>query len=1307
MEFFIERLMLSLNREPSVRLWAGQGHGIPNKKGIFIMKIRAVVWAVFFLTICHLKAQIQNVQVVGTTATQAVLSYTAPSASPCQVEVGTDSSYAPLVNDVQPALFPGSNLDNRDGSVTIGLYREYVVGRRTAEVAADGKRYSRALQADTEHFFRITCGTVTATGSFHTSNIPLGQAFNDPLPVDPSHPGQYAWPTLSATDRTQSIIDPQTGLLIKRLSIVGDRYNIRNDAFKNALDPTSTWQNPSNVLADDSDAATVSGSQQPLFVNVPISTTNGAWPHGDNHSTNLSGLDWVKIPVLNAWYGSGSGADLIVQIALTVDGVTPATNWIDQTLAVCTSGCANGNRYEIGDTTPVLAAWTGGLPPTFDGTDVVQRTGKVNTSDTTVTRVSGSDFDLHWGAGSTITINGVPYTIAGLTNKDSITLTTSAGTQNGVAYSASNFGILVRKNTASADTLSVQYAGFSWERSDFPSWDPSGDEEVYVNCSNAQVSGPGGEMGFHCIVGGTLYWIGDTSGTANRIGPVRFPARSGTDGWNAFMANVRGVFWDKTEGNSLYTSTTDTAGNTIIIKAAYNGDNSDIGNWQYNAYNATGTNLVECGTAPCWTLTNITPASTGMSLSQLLGAFSPDYASWAQSGQIVITDFSADNFTLQSKIKSAPSNDYNCFWAIYSPTAQNIVAAIPSWKYWPNRWASCHGPVNLNDPSYYKVSGEGYTSARWSGSNANGQGPYRALVTSGAIPAEGQACPAVSDYRVPSPPAPGSLNCLQITLDGAPCDPTPGPDEPADGGAHCGNPAEFYLQDLAPGDYGCIVNDPTSRTNSANLSGCNNYYEQSAGDPDGAEFFRVLAVSGNTITLQRGWYGPSHTVPWLAKNAGASWVTIPSTCNFDFPYACTNAHAYWNFGADPLGKNGMTVVDVGNKGGGHSVQRPGLQVGSVSSLCPGLDGLANGCYNVRRAPFPDIFAAPNYTISNNPSFNGRTGEGQPNNVDSHPSYSQYPLASGQELAWFTDARPFLGDNFLTGTSSNPAQLISGTLYKLSDSQLPRFRPRQMPTLAACGANPLLNISGPSSSITDGAADNYKYCVANAAGECTPSSAQGDVYVNCPYISTPYCPYMGVGILNADLRGICIADNGGRTQGLTQVGFATADPLGNYSRVLTHALSRYFWIDQFWNAKTTPDGKWLLFRTPWADGVRGQAFVAKIPPYPPADTVNRTDFQLIPIGVAPPTTLAVDNAVVEFGYNSNFFCTSRKDPCVRGNQGGTVYAFASENPAGMPCTTGCTISIPAISQRVLYYSVIYRDAQNNILLQSGPGVVTVP
>jgi len=78
-------------------------------------------------------AQISNLSVTGVTNTQAVLRYTAPDTTACTMEVSTSPTYLPLVHDVDPAIFPGSNLDTRAGSVSGTVTRTFVVGTRDAE----------------------------------------------------------------------------------------------------------------------------------------------------------------------------------------------------------------------------------------------------------------------------------------------------------------------------------------------------------------------------------------------------------------------------------------------------------------------------------------------------------------------------------------------------------------------------------------------------------------------------------------------------------------------------------------------------------------------------------------------------------------------------------------------------------------------------------------------------------------------------------------------------------------------------------------------------------------------------------------------------------------------------------------------------------------------------------------------------------------------------------------------------------------------------------------------------------------------
>jgi len=147
---------------------------------------------------------VSAITVVGKSATQAVLSYTAPDNNACRIEVSENAGYNPLVHDVDPALFAGADSDQRPGSVVSGTKRTVVVGKRVSETALNNKIYSRALQARTQHYARITCGSSVSAITFTTSTIPFGTTYMDLPPVKS--------PTL---DPAVPMVDEQTGALVK------------------------------------------------------------------------------------------------------------------------------------------------------------------------------------------------------------------------------------------------------------------------------------------------------------------------------------------------------------------------------------------------------------------------------------------------------------------------------------------------------------------------------------------------------------------------------------------------------------------------------------------------------------------------------------------------------------------------------------------------------------------------------------------------------------------------------------------------------------------------------------------------------------------------------------------------------------------------------------------------------------------------------------------------------------------------------------------------------------------------------------
>ena len=235
----------------------------------------------FLIPLLAADAAVQNVTVTEFSATQAIIKYQAPDQSPCTVEISENPTFIPAVNDVDPAKFGSASSDLRAGSINAGGERFFVAGKRAAEIRLDGVRYSRALQADTIYYYRITCAGPgnLRTGTFKTSNIPFGNTYAEAEPGDRNRPGTLAQPHISLSDRNERVIDAQTGLLLKRLSAASDTF-VPIDGAPFTVARGSDWQNLSNLAASDGNVATISASTAPLFLGIKTNTAGQA-PYTD------------------------------------------------------------------------------------------------------------------------------------------------------------------------------------------------------------------------------------------------------------------------------------------------------------------------------------------------------------------------------------------------------------------------------------------------------------------------------------------------------------------------------------------------------------------------------------------------------------------------------------------------------------------------------------------------------------------------------------------------------------------------------------------------------------------------------------------------------------------------------------------------------------------------------------------------------------------------------------------------------------------------------------------------------------------
>ena len=530
-----------------------------------------------------------------------------------------------------------------------------------------------------------------------------------------------------------------------------------------------------------------------------------------------------------------------------------------------------------------------------------------------------------------------------------------------------------------------------------------------------------------------------------------------------------------------------------------------------HAVNTPGRLLPDCGfnggVQPCVQFTIMQPNKSD-SIPYFAPAFSPAYrASGYQANYWILVGISSDG-ELVVNTREAGGQDTKGWTFVFTlgdrtptgagPNSFRPIAVASSYRTPPGSWCTIHRMV-LPD-------------AGWVGMNANDFGikgaaaSYAMRLTATAmnantnVPGGLNACPA-------NPLGVTGLNCTAIAVSGEP--------------ANVGDGS--VLQASQVGDV--IVAD--------------------------SEYMRIVSKASSTsLVVQRAYI---LSAPAAHSVGAALYMSCGSRNRFN------TATTLWNYRADPYGtnSNGASMIFDPNLPGGHSWNSHYVSIASgsgpwdpnISDLCPASVLTASGgCYIVRLGDLSSVVSAPMMAVAEDPPFAGVVANGVPNQVDSHPGYCAQ--------TWCFDSRPLNGGTTLmVGSPGSPFVNITGQLWKFAGAQTILHR-KILNTAAYAGDFPLVDVSGPGSAIPADSTGSYEYCYALAAGECYSGSAAGDVYLNAPYVSYPYCHDPGVAVYPEHTNSLCVGDLSAYTANLVQVGVASQDIFGSLSRRLGADYARW-------------------------------------------------------------------------------------------------------------------------------------------------------
>jgi hypothetical protein len=1211
-----------------------------------------------------------------------------------------------LVPDVDTALYSGSNLDTRTGTVTAFKNRIFVLGAHSAPISADGlTRYSRALQIDSRHHLTITCGASTLDAEFYTQNIAGGNTYNIGPTTDPANPGQYEYPTIQWSNTAQQLNDPVTGVRMRR-GTQPSGIASSTTTFNAAFDIAAAWTNPTGPLTSGGGAATftspcASGSSPtcPLYVGPGNSFQLDTLSGGNYANDGGSSLDWMQVTLNGAFLtSSATGDDAKEELCLTADGVTCAigskTNEVTLTTSPANTTVGTQNLMDVWQT----AGWT----PPVNKVDASFASGTANYTLATktlivpsvTTALSGAKaFNLKWGFNSRITVAGTVYLIDHMVDTQTLVLQSGPGSNlTGASWSANNFGVLIWKKTATANTVNLGQVTFTYGSSTYSNLT----DQPIRPCSDV-ASTVNGVQGYLCVIGSqanntAIYWI---SADGTIVNPLGNPTTNGGRSDQPYVTTLTIASnklqpWSPTDPDTWYFFYPSAYNFAFTLSQALTIQTGPI------AFTApTGmapqigalapivlcpTSLGSCpqsqemvGTVTAY---NSTTGAMSAQIYQIRGSGSSSSWSVKFGRPVIIKATYSGDHTHGTPSQTIPECSYPghtnpppCVtYTVLNPglgqdlyslaAAINPVFDITTSDFYQDsaNWGAVHPGDSLSPNGYININWWGHVNVPNQTAASQNALTAIAIVEFG----DGTAYGTGTGFNVIAATDTWShAPCRWCGLHST---------EPQTTGHVYGfsaqnnnaaaqaftltfTPALNATNGIAGGLNSCPVGGGTNCTEltistNAPANSLGNTlqniavgdYMQMANTSDGCfELFQIVQINSHTdIWIKRAVVGGD---TFATSACTHSTLSLQMICGLSDAHG--NSQLIWDFIADPTGTSGSTSMSVFQGNGGHNYVDPTGTYAVFSALSYDNPNCANApagvtggkCYVINfGANAAALTTAANNYMAMNAPFGGWGGIGTNNTVDTHPG----PCASGVCV----DGRPYDGDDGSAGglgTQSAPfANVTVGVtgpnLWKISDST-GILKRKIMPTLAAVGPYVLLDISGPGSLIDGDTAHAYMYCVAYAAGECFAGSAAGDVYFNAPYTMLGYCWYAGIGGFEDNVIRPCFGNIGANTGSgvlFNAFGNGGQDNSGAWVRRLGPSLNRWNRQDPFWLLGMPISQAFALSLGRWLDNTRTDILIQFLPPIRQPDSYSRNSFVAVPIPIPQPFFNNVATATLEFG-----------------------------------------------------------------------------